>query len=185
MLRAVGKARLTWGVTIGGLGAIPASVCAGYDPGLRREDRIHSSRYPAAPPLQPCSHFSPKGRRRPPPPASPARPNERPGRLGTVPPATPSPPAGWWARPGVQPPTHGTGNHRLRRFGIRDLGTAPLAPAAVSVRGGAVLRKGQLRKPASATTGPDNGLSGGHRTAVRLRTRSPAPAHPRLWNCNS
>lgn len=55
MLQAVGKARLTWGVTIGGLGAIPASVCAGYDPGLRREDRIHSSRYPAAPPLQPCS----------------------------------------------------------------------------------------------------------------------------------
>lgn len=104
MLRAVGKARLTWGVTIGGLGAIPASVCAGYDPGLRREDRIHSSRYPAAPPLQPCSHFGPKGRTRPLLAALP-RPNERPGRLGTVPPATPSPPVGWWARPGVQPPT--------------------------------------------------------------------------------
>lgn len=61
MLQAVGRAGLTWGVAVGGLGAIPASGCAGYGPGLRREDRIHSLGYPAAPPLQPCSHFSPNG----------------------------------------------------------------------------------------------------------------------------
>lgn len=123
--------------------------------------------------------------RSPPPPAAPPRPNERPRRLGTVPPATPSPPAGWWARPGGQPPTHGTRNHRFRGFGIRDRGSAPLAPAAVSVLGGAVPREVQLRKPASATTGPDNGHSGGRRTTVRLRRWSPAPAHSRPRNYNS
>lgn len=173
MLGAVGKAWLTWGVAAGGLGAIPASVCAGYSPGLRREDGIHSPGYPAAPPLHPAGTTAKTLGRSPLSPAAPPRPNERPRRLGTVPPTTPSPPAGWWARPGGQPPTHGTRNHCLPGFGIRDLGSAPLAPAAVFL-GGAVLCKGQFRKPASATAGSHNGHSGG-----RKATCAPAHTEPR------
>lgn len=148
-----GKARLTWGVAVGGLGAIPASVSAGYGPGLRREDRIHSPGYPEAPPLQLCSHFgrnvgrspafscgSPQGQMKGPTASGqslrprPVSPQD--GRRGGEDSLLPTALEIW-----------------LRGFGIRDLRSVPLAPAAVSCS----------RRCSSATTGPDNGHSGGRR----------------------
>lgn len=148
-----GKARLTWGVAVGGLGAIPASVSAGYGPGLRREDRNHSPGYPEAPPLQLCSHFgrnvgrspafscgSPQGQMKGPTASGqslrprPVSPQD--GRRGGEDSLLPTALEIW-----------------LRGFGIRDLRSVPLAPAAVSCS----------RRCSSATTGPDNGHSGGRR----------------------
>lgn len=148
-----GKARLTWGVAVGGLGAIPASMCAGYGPGLRREARIQAPGYPEAPPLQLCSHFgrnvgrspafsccSPQGQMKG-PTASGQCPRPRPVRLQD----------GRRSREDNLLPT--ALGICLRGFGIRDLRSVPLAPAAVSCS----------RRCSAATTGPDNGHSSGCR----------------------
>lgn len=158
-----GKARLTWGVAVGGLGAIPASVCAGYGPGLRREDRIHSPGYPEAPPLQFCSHFGRNVGR------SPAF--SRCSSQGQMKGPTAS---GQFLRPRPVRPRDGRRGPEdsllptalgicLRGFGIRDLRSAPLAPAAVSC----------ARQYCSATTGPDNGHSGERRATSATAHNDP------------
>lgn len=146
------KTRLTWGVAVGGLGAIPVSVCAGYGPGLK-EARIHSRSYPEAPPLQLCSHYGRNVERSP---AfsfcSPQSQMKGPTASGQC--LRPRPVRLQDGRRGREDSLLPTAlGICLRGFGIHDLRSVPLAPAAVSCS----------RRCCSATTGPDNGHSGGRR----------------------
>lgn len=181
MLRAVGEGSAHLGRgRRRSRGHSSLSVCWLWS-GLRREDRIHSPGYPEAPPLHLCSHFgrnvgrspafsccSPQGQMKG-PTASGQSLRPRPVR----------PPDGRRGREdGLLPKALGV---CLRGFGIRDLRSAPLAPAAVS----------RSRRCRSATTGPDNGHSGGRRATSATAHNDPRacpsagpettiPSHPRV-----